>query len=93
MSLKDQQSDEDHNSYTLLRQNEPDNITIYVRLPERGLYALELFGRPRGTDGTDVTSPPHIATYLIAATTVPDNVQPYPAVTNQTTGQNPAYTQ
>ena len=74
----------DLKEYTLLRQNEPDDVVIYVKIPERGLYALDLYGKRWGDEGSSV---PHIATYLIAATTAAHNLEPYPRVSNQLAGQ------
>ena len=87
VALKDHETDHDHKQYTLLRQNEPDDLIIYVKLPKRGLYALELFGKLWDSDSTSF---PHISTYLIAASTAAENVQPYPAASYYKSGQRRA---
>ena len=74
----------DLKEYTLLRQNEPDDVVIYIKIPERGLYALDLHGKRWGDEGS---SCPLIATYLIAATTAAHNLEPYPRISGQKSGQ------
>ena len=87
MKLRGQKFDGDYKEYTLLRQNEPDDVVIYVKIPERCLYALDLYGKRWGDEGSSV---PHIATYLIAATTAAHNLEPYPRISNQKSGQRTA---
>ena len=84
MALRGQKTKGDLKGYTLLRQNEPDDVVIYIKLPERGLYALDLYGKRWGSAGSSV---PHIATYLVAATTAAHDLTPYPQIANQKSGQ------
>ena len=84
VTLRGQKVDGDHKEYTLLRQNEPDDVVIYIKIPERGLYALDLYGKRWGDVGS---SCPLIATYLIAATTAAHNLEPYPRISGQKSGQ------
>ena len=81
--LRGQKVDGDHQEYTLLRQNEPDDVVIYIKIPERGLYALDLYAKRWGDEGLF----PQIATYLIAATTAAHDLTPYPQISNQKSGQ------
>ena len=59
----------------MLRQNENKELVIYVKVPEQGLHALKIYGKPWSSE---TESLPEIATYLVAASAGVDDDQFFP---------------
>lgn len=57
-------------------------ITINLRIQESGKYALDLFGKPFGTDG----SFPNLCTYLVCSANGVFDKLVFPPISNQDIG-------
>ena len=68
---------------TMLRQNENQELVMYIKAPARGYYALKVYGIWWNQEG-DKT---HVATYLLAAFTAARDHKSYSGVPNQQCGE------
>ena len=85
VKLRDQKETDDKMAkHVLFRQNEDKQLVIHVKLPERGLYALDLYGKRWDEEGSTI---PQISAYLIAATAGVQDQSYYPEINNQQAGQ------
>ena len=78
---------ENYNQYTLLRQNENQELVLYVKAPARGFYALDLYSTWWKEEG-DVITRSHVATYLLAAFTAAADHKSYSGVPGQRCGED-----
>ena len=78
---------ENYTHCTLLRQNENQELVMYIKAPARGYYALKVYGTWWKEEG-DVITRSHVATYLLAAFTAARDHNSYSGVPGQRCGED-----
>ncbi|KAH9504187.1 hypothetical protein Btru_065262 [Bulinus truncatus] len=82
--LKHTVIDEATLSKYVITQIENDEIVVYLRLPQKGEYALELFAQGLGEEGAASNA----LNYLIQCRNTDEGSQPFPNITNGLLGKN-----
>ena len=68
----------------LFRQNENKEVAIRAKLPEAGLYALDVYAKKWAADGENF---PVVASYMIASAVACSDKQPFPKIMKQLAGE------
>lgn len=68
----------------LFRQNENKEVAIRAKLPAKGLYALDVYGKKWAADGGSYSV---VASYLIASAVSCRDKQLFPQIPKQLAGQ------